>query len=257
MAEEISVPISEKKEAKTINSIVIVHGHTIPKEPHNKPFIQSPEDEKLLLQEAGEELSVPPIWLSDDALLRAYAAGLLWEAGFAAGTNTLLIISGAATGGKEKPSEAMAIKQLIKIMFPHIPESQFVLEERAFNTVENALNIQELLKSLEDHKQINTDDESSQTLLLTSRYHIKRAQSIYKRVGIDVVPTVDIDVIQSSFYEFLENSDDKTLSYSDMENILEKQKRHIPTEKFFRLVDKIDPKSKITGIISRIFRQKE
>ena len=239
----------ETRKKEPFDCVAIVLGQVIPKDPTEKPFVRDPREQDFFNKDGTTE--VPNIWLSPDALLRAYAAGLLWESGHASGVKTLLLISGGATGGSEKPSEALAIKQLIRVMFPHIPEDEIMLEDQSFNSIENARNTHKILADLREKIRLSSD---CPIWLVSSGYHLERAQRIFKRTGIKTVPVVETDVIKSSFISETKDRNEGKLSGPVIKKIKRNQTLNFAAEMFNSLWDQIDPDSKITSSISKFFR---
>ena len=93
---------------------------------------------------------------------------------FKAGKAPLLILTGGNAEGLQPESEAMAEF----ITFMGIPEKKIILESKSRNTVQNGENCRPIFKKHGVKK----------ILLVTSAYHIRRAQAIFKNLDVTVIP---------------------------------------------------------------------
>lgn len=105
---------------------------------------------------------------------RVLYAGYLYQHGAA----PLIIVSGAALpwNGQDRPSEAEAMVDLL--MLTGVPRDAIVLEPRARNTYENAI---ESLKILDE---LGIDN----VILVTSALHMPRAYAIFAQLPLSVIP---------------------------------------------------------------------
>ena len=94
----------------------------------------------------------------------------LYKAGKA---RVLLVTGGSPAGGRP---EARQIKDLLVVM--GVPERHILLENVSRNTRENAAFSAQILQSR----------EVQQILLVTSAYHMRRAQALFERQGLTVIP---------------------------------------------------------------------
>ena len=73
-----------------------------------------------------------------------------------------------------------------------IPDSAIEIENRSKNTFENGLYTKHLLDSLNIHEPV---------VLVTSAVHIERAEQVFKKCGIEVVPfPCDYDIVNVKQY---------------------------------------------------------
>ncbi len=94
-------------------------------------------------------------------------------------------------------SEASDMSQILQTM--GVPESAIVLEPKALNTYENAVNVQEILKTR----------KIDRFLLVTSATHMPRSMMIFRKLGMEPVaaPTdytrTDLESRMTGFQDFL------------------------------------------------------
>ncbi len=94
-------------------------------------------------------------------------------------------------------SEASDMSQILQAM--GVPESAIVLEPKALNTYENAVNVQELLK----------ERKIDRFLLVTSATHMPRSMMIFRKLGMEptAAPTdytrTDLESSITGFQDFL------------------------------------------------------
>jgi uncharacterized SAM-binding protein YcdF (DUF218 family) len=114
---------------------------------------------RVQMSDAAERLYVP---------IRLYQQGKINK----------FILSGGSSSvtGRTKP-EATYVKPIL-LEFG-IPDSAIVVEDKSRNTHENALNTASILKKM------NIKDE---VLLVTSAFHMRRAQAVFSKAGIQVNP---------------------------------------------------------------------
>ena len=129
--------------------------------------------------------------LSMEAKMTALAAGQM----YCAGKVDLLIFTGGHTAGAEYPSEARAMAEYckekcrkierVRKQYRSITDTAIMLEEEAFDTITNARLVRKMLSE----NKIRTTP-----FLLTRRYHLKRAERIFLREGIQTWPTAVEDI---------------------------------------------------------------
>ncbi|MCP4468162.1 MAG: YdcF family protein [Halieaceae bacterium] len=102
-----------------------------------------------------------------DRLVHAVA---LYKAGKA---DYILVTGGSAPGAR---SEARLMQDVLAVM--GVPPSALILEEQSKNTHDNAVNSATIL-----HKR-----GMQRILLVSSAFHMRRADTLFKRQGLDVIP---------------------------------------------------------------------
>ncbi|MFT4519920.1 MAG: uncharacterized SAM-binding protein YcdF (DUF218 family) [Halioglobus sp.] len=111
--------------------------------------------------------TLPDLNQQADRLIHAVA---LYKAGKAP---TILVSGGSPAGG---PSEARQMRDLLEVM--GVPPGDVILEERSRNTHDNAVNTAEILRAMKKRR----------VLLVTSAFHMRRAQALFVAQGISAVP---------------------------------------------------------------------
>jgi len=111
-----------------------------------------------------------PDHLSPESKINTYATGLSWKEGDA------IIFSTGQTAGGGIPSEARLMKGYLKRVFPKIPDSDIVLEEKSIDTAGNAEEVGKILK---------TKGVENVTLLSTG-FHVGNATILFERYGLKV-----------------------------------------------------------------------
>lgn len=96
---------------------------------------------------------------------RVWHAARLWRAGKAK-----III---ATGSAEQESSYVLLRDL------GVPASAIIVEEKAGNTIENGIYVRQLI----DKKKLDR-----RILLVTSAWHMRRSEMIFRRVGLEPIP---------------------------------------------------------------------
>ncbi|MBI3442352.1 MAG: YdcF family protein [Candidatus Sungbacteria bacterium] len=119
-----------------------------------------------------------------EAKIRALAAGEMLQNE----TVEKVIFSGGKTAGMAYPSEAAAMREYLKKRYPNIEEDRVLLEEGSIDTIENAKKIADLLERYGLDNFI---------LLLTSEWHLKRAQKVFENQGIETKPLPAEELIAS------------------------------------------------------------
>lgn len=120
-----------------------------------------------------------------DSADRIWHAARLYHAGKAP-----LIISSAGNvwGGPKRPSKAHAMRMLLEAF--GVPDHAIVIEDSSRNTRENAVFTE----------RIASGRGIGRVLLVTSYWHLRRAEAAFRRVGLDVVPVaIDYTDGKSSF----------------------------------------------------------
>ena len=120
----------------------------------------------------------------NDSADRIWHAARLYHAGKAP-----LIISSAGNvwGGPRRPSKAQAMRMLLEAL--GVPDHAIVIEARSRNTRENAVFTEK----------IASDRGIGRVLLVTSYWHLRRAEAAFRRVGVDVIPVAIDYVARRSF----------------------------------------------------------
>ena len=104
---------------------------------------------------------------------------------FKAGKAPVIILSGGNAPGYQPESEAMAEI----LLFMGIPLHNMLLESESRNTWQNGLNTILILKK----------QGISKILLVTSAYHMRRAQAVFEGMGVSVIPAAtDYQLIERS-----------------------------------------------------------
>lgn len=89
----------------------------------------------------------------------------------------ILLSGGSGKLLTDSVPEAISLKRILDDA--QIPDSDVLIEAKSRNTHENALNSQEIL---------NEQGIAEPTLLITSAYHMRRAEASFEKVGLDVDP---------------------------------------------------------------------
>jgi len=291
--EAIADKESKEREKKKFDMVVIALGNVVPEQAHEKPFLRQIDDEHpQRYLNPDEKLEQTPIHMSSDAILTAYSTGLLWEAGFQSGAETMIIFTGGKTAGEDFPSEAEAMKKYLLFMFPNIPEDSIILEDKAYSTTGNAEYTKEFLDDLKENEQIDNDISP---ILLTRGFHTERAATHFDAFGVKNEPMADEDVIDANVLEILGEADTRdeatdvdetievdevlqerqkfvdkvfltkpenlreqtthpTLSDDEIRQIIQERAKHEGTEKFLRLYAQLDPKGKFSDTLARLAR---
>lgn len=79
--------------------------------------------------------------------------------------------------GKQRVPEADQLRQ--QLLMQGIPDSNIIVENRSWNTFENAVNTKHILDSLK---------LPPPYVLVTSAIHIPRAKAVFKKAGLEVIP---------------------------------------------------------------------
>ena len=93
---------------------------------------------------------------------------------FKAGKADYILLSGGSAPGSR--SEAHLMQDVLAIM--GVPASALILEDQSRNTHDNAVNSAALLKAR----------GMTRILLVSSAFHMRRADALFKRQGLDVIP---------------------------------------------------------------------
>ena len=133
--------------------------------------VLAPEDAIVVLGGATRgdtHLSTFPD-LNEQADRLVYAAAL-----YHAGKAPVIVLSGGARPGARP--EAQLMKEILAVM--GVPSRSIILERSSRNTYDNALYSAAIL----ENKNIK------RILLVTSAYHMRRAQAVFVKQGFEVVP---------------------------------------------------------------------
>lgn len=125
----------------------------------------------LKFQNNEIESKAQSLALTIEGKMRVLAAGTM----FAEGSAGEIIFSGGKTFGKDRPSEAKAMKEYLLKKFPEIPEESITLDEQSHDTSESAENITRLLK--EDNRPV---------IVLTNESHLPRVEKLFKNYGAKI-----------------------------------------------------------------------
>ncbi len=114
---------------------------------------------RVQMSEAAERLYVP---------IQLYQQGKIKK----------FILSGGSSSvtGRTKPEAAYVKPVLLQF---GIPDSAIVVEDKSRNTHENALNTAVVLKNM---------NVKGEVLLVTSAFHMRRSQAVFRKAGISVNP---------------------------------------------------------------------
>ena len=107
------------------------------------------------------------------------SADRIWHAArlYDAGKAPLIIVSaGNVWGNRKRPSEADATSMLLEAL--GVPEDAIALERDSRNTRQNAVFTEKLA----------VGRGIGRVLLVTSHWHLRRAEAAFRRVGMEVIP---------------------------------------------------------------------
>jgi uncharacterized SAM-binding protein YcdF (DUF218 family) len=93
---------------------------------------------------------------------------------YKAGRAPRLLVTGGAEEGAR--SEAEIMRELLEVM--GVPSNAILLEDRSRNTYQNAVFTARMLKTLGIRR----------ILLVTSAFHMRRSEALFRAQGIDVIP---------------------------------------------------------------------
>lgn len=93
---------------------------------------------------------------------------------FKAGKSPRLVISGGGQSGGR--TEAQIMEELLQVM--GVPAHAILLEDKSRDTYQNAVYTAQMLKEL----------NIRQILLVTSAFHMRRAEALFAAQGLDVIP---------------------------------------------------------------------
>ena len=108
-----------------------------------------------------------------DSADRIWHAARLYHAGKAP---LIIVSSGNVSGNSKRPSRARAMRMLLDAL--GVPDDAIVIEERSRNTRQNAVFTEK----------IAADRGIRRVLLVTSYWHLRRAEAVFRRVGMEVIP---------------------------------------------------------------------
>jgi uncharacterized SAM-binding protein YcdF (DUF218 family) len=112
----------------------------------------------------------PPVLELSDSIDRLRHAAKL----FAAGKGNLVIVSGGATEGDLPEADVMAM--LLEEW--GVPSAAILRETKSRNTRQNALQVRSILRA----------QGIVRVLLVTSGFHMRRAEAVFHKVGVEVIP---------------------------------------------------------------------
>lgn len=126
----------------------------------------------------------PAPYGSDYANLES-GADRIWHAAriFHAGKSEMIILSGGRPAGS-RDSEAQAMRRFLLDL--GVPDDNLLLEEQSLNSTDNARNTASLLRKR----------GISEIILVTSAYHMRRAEALFESEGLHVIPAaIDSQVL--------------------------------------------------------------
>lgn len=170
--------------------------------------------------------------LSLEAKMRVQACGVLAENG----KIQEAIFSGGQTLGENYSSEAEAMEKYFRATFPDLKDFPIFLEKESYDTSENA----KFTKDIMDRHEINT------VFMITSGFHLKRAQKLFQEFGINTYPLGAEELVKqrSNHHDVFA---DKYLGST----------RHLKKEvvdHILRLAMIVDRKQKLLGRVARHMR---
>lgn len=160
--------------------------------------------------------------LSPESKINAFAAGLSWQEG------TTIIFSTGQTAGASIPSEAQLMKGYLKRVFPNIPDSDIILEEKSIDTAGNAEEVSKILKAkgVED------------VTLLSTGFHVGNAKILFERYGVKVRNVIVSEKVMKEH----SRHPDRVRTYFNSDIIKKERKKELVRR---ILLSTIDPKGKI------------
>lgn len=162
-----------------------------------------PQAGAIVILGGGTEGTVPGLGLTD---LNGGADRLVHGARlFRAGKAPLVILSGGSPPGIRPEAEEMA--ELLAFM--GVPADQMLLEPASRTTQENGANTVRLLQARGIRR----------ILLVTSAYHMRRAQAVFMRLGLEVIPA-------ATDYQIVERAD-SALDWLPQADMLEMSSRSL------------------------------
>ena len=129
-------------------------------------------------------------YLSPKSELNVIAGALF----FKKNQTKILIFSGGKTAGKNYPSEAEAMRNFLISKYPDIPESSIILEDKSFDTKQNAKNSKLLIEN-NNFKRIS---------FITTKAHIPRSKKLFKDVGLDIEGHSAEEIVERNAPEIFE-----------------------------------------------------
>jgi len=130
--------------------------------------------------------------LSPGSRINVLAAGLIYKAGL----TDKLIISTGHTAGSNVPSEAKAMKDHLQRIFKDIPDEAIVLEE---TSVDTEGNVNEVKKIVDQNPELRTFG------LLTDESHLERAEPLFEKSGVSVLPFNALVILGEKRPRLIEN----------------------------------------------------
>lgn len=138
----------------------------------SQPMVETPKADAIVLLGGalrGDSTmgTLPDLNQYADRLVHAVAL-------FKAGKADYIVLSGGSAPGSR--SEAHLMQDVLAVM--GVPSSALILEDQSRNTHDNAVNSAALLKAR----------GMNRILLVSSAFHMRRADALFKRQGLDVIP---------------------------------------------------------------------
>ncbi len=106
----------------------------------------------------------------------------------------ILIFSGGKTAGKNYPSEAEAMRNFLLSKYLDIPVSSIILEDKSFDTKQNAKNSKLIIEN-NNFKKIS---------FITTNAHIPRSKKLFKKVGLDIKGYSAEEIVEQNAPEIFE-----------------------------------------------------
>ncbi len=138
------------------------------------PDIEKTEIDSIVILSGGSIGATPDRnmnnSLNDQSFLRTYMGYKIWKK-----KNVPVIVTGGKLFDAMEP-EALTMSNLLLEL--GVSKNMIIIEDKSRNTIENALNINDIIKN-KNFKKI---------ALITSAYHMKRSVYIFKKININVIP---------------------------------------------------------------------
>lgn len=125
----------------------------------------------------------PYLWAADETVLRAAAAGKIWNAN----ANGTIICSGGRPGGPGTPSEGDAMADYVSRSPWNVPPQSILTEHESIDTADNVGKVAVLMQR--EHL------SSSHIILIAGRRNITRATRYFKAYGIIVIPRLAKEIL--------------------------------------------------------------
>jgi uncharacterized SAM-binding protein YcdF (DUF218 family) len=133
-------------------------------------------------EETDPKSGLKRLILNQDTRVRATASGILVEA-----LNIPEVIyTGGKIAGPNNPSVAAAMYEYAKRLYPDLEDRKVVLEGESWDTSTNAEYVSEILAQ---------ENITGSTILLSSGYHLPRADNFFLQRGIDATPMAAEEIV--------------------------------------------------------------